>query len=90
MNEGRTLQGRGAPFYARARYDWSKPSLGAASRLWTGFAAVRRLALNQVPTVAIKVLENRNDAMSLMPWLLNEPHTGRDHARMIAIEIIRL
>lgn len=54
-----------------------------------GFA-VRRLALNQVPTVAIKVLEDRDDAMSLMPWLLNEPHTGRDHARMIAIEIIRL
>jgi D-threo-aldose 1-dehydrogenase len=35
-------------------------------------------------------LENRDDAIGLMPWLLNEPHAGCDHARMIAIEIIRL
>ena len=24
-----------------------------------------------------------------MPWPLNEPHAGGDHARMIALEIIR-
>jgi hypothetical protein len=50
---------------------------------------VRRLALDQVPTVATEILENRDDAIGLMPWLLNEPHSGCDHARMIAIEIIR-
>ena len=49
-----------------------------------------RLALDQVPTVATEILENRDDAIGLMPRLLNEPYAGRDHARMIAIEIIRL
>src|SRR5215211_4187850 len=58
--------------------------------LRTGFAAVRPLALDQVPTVATEILENRDDAIGLMTWLLNKAHTGCDHARMIAIEIIRL
>jgi len=64
--------------------------LARRHRLRTGFAAVRRLALDQVPTVATEILENCDDAVGLMPWLLNEPHAGCDHARMIAIEIIRL
>jgi hypothetical protein len=51
---------------------------------------VDRLALDQVPTVATEILENRDDAIGVMPWLLNEPHAGCDHGRMIAIEIIRL
>lgn len=51
---------------------------------------MHRLALDQVPTVATEILENRDDSVGIMPWLLNEPHAGCDHARMIAIEIIRL
>jgi hypothetical protein len=72
------------------RHPGANRLLARCRRLRTGFAAARRLTLNQVPAVATEILENRDDAIGLISWLLNEPHAGCDHARMVAIEIIRL
>src|SRR6185436_19686010 len=47
---------------------WSKAPLGASpAKDW--FRSVRRLALDQAPAVATQILETRDDAIGLMPWL---------------------
>ena len=63
--------------------------LARRHRLRARFVVVCRLRLDQVPAVTTEILENRHDPIGLMPWPLNEPHTGGGHARMIAVEIIR-
>lgn len=63
--------------------------LARRHRLRPRIMVVCRLRLDQIPAVAIEILENRHDAVGLMPWRFNEPHAGGGHARMIALEIIR-
>ena len=66
---------RWSPRSGRAILPQGTPRRGAANRLLTrrrrletGLAAVRRFALDQLPTVATEILENRDDAIRPMPW----------------------
>src|SRR6185312_16539319 len=53
-------------------------------------AIVPSAALDQVPRIAVEILEHRHRAIGLVPWLFAENHAFFQHGAMVAPEIVGL
>ena len=50
----------------------------------------RLVVLQEIPAIAIEVLENRDRAVRLLAWCASELHAGLDIAAIVAPEVVGL